>query len=284
MLPSSGVAASPHPFAPVPYRVVEVAPETKDTSTMHLAPFDGGEVPAFAPGQFNMLYAFGVGEVAISISGRSDHHDRLVHTVRAIGAVTNALAGARPGQVVGVRGPYGSGWPFARARGGDVVVVAGGVGLAPLRPLVYELYANRAKYDRVEIIYGSRTPRDLLYYAELQDWRKRNDTRFQVTVDSAGREWYGDVGVATTRLPDTRFDPARTTAFVCGPEIMMRLTAQALVARGIPESSVFLSMERNMKCAVAQCGHCQLGPDFLCREGPVLSYDHLKPFLATREL
>lgn len=284
MPPSTGAAAPGHPLAPAPYRILDIGPETKDTWTMQLAPVDGGEVPPFAPGQFNMLYAFGVGEVAISISGASDRRDRLVHTVREVGRVTGALTGLTRGRVVGVRGPYGTGWPLERARGGDVVVVAGGVGLAPLRPVVYELLRERRRYDRVEIVYGSRTPRDLLYYEEIQGWRERTDTRFQVTVDSAGREWYGDVGVATTRLPDARFDPARTTAFVCGPEIMMRLTAQALVARGIPESSIFLSMERNMKCAVAQCGHCQFGPDFLCREGPVLSYEHLRPFLATREL
>lgn len=272
------------PLAPHPYRVLEAGPETADTTTLALAPVTGEATRAFAPGQFNMLYAFGIGEVAISISGEPARRDRLVHTVRAVGKVSTALAAARPGQVLGVRGPYGSGWPLAGAEGGDVVVMAGGVGMAPLRPLVYELYAHRERYERVEVIYGSRSPKDLLYYPELQRWRRRTDTRVQVTVDSAGRDWYGDVGVVTTRLPDARFDPARTTAFLCGPEIMMRLSAQALADRGVAPTSIFLSMERNMKCAIAQCGHCQFGPDFLCREGPVLSYAHLKPFLATREL
>ena len=284
-MPPSATSATPvPPLAPQPYRVLATEPETADSWTFHLEPVAGGEPPRFSPGQFNMLYAFGVGEVAISISGEPDRRDRVVHTVRNVGRVSAALAAVRPGHVVGVRGPYGSGWPVASAEGGDVVVMAGGVGLAPLRPVVYDLFARRSRFQRVEIIYGSRTPKDLLYYRELQEWRHRTGTRFQVTVDSAGRDWYGDVGVVTERLPDARFDPAHTTAFVCGPEIMMKLSAQALAARGVPESSIYLSMERNMKCAIAQCGHCQFGPDFVCREGPVFSYAHLKPLLATREL
>lgn len=274
----------PSPYAPEPYRVLASLDETSDTRTLTLQRVNGGPAPTYRPGQFNMLYAFGVGEVAISISGPTGGGESLLHTVRSVGKVSGALSGARPGEVVGVRGPYGRGWPVEAGEGHDVVVVAGGVGLAPLRPVLYELFQHRDRYQRVEVIYGARSPKDLLYYGELQQWRGRSDTRFQVTVDSAGREWYGDVGVVTTRLPDCRFDPARTVAFVCGPEIMMKLTAQALVDRGVPPSSVYLSMERNMKCAIAQCGHCQLGPDFLCRDGPVFTWEHLRPLMATREL
>ena len=272
------------PLAPLPYRVLDSHSETSDSRTIQLAPADGGEAPAFHPGQFNMVYAFGLGEVAISISGDRSQRDRIAHTVRSVGKISRALASARPGQVLGVRGPYGVGWPMERAVGRDVLVVAGGVGLAPLRPVLYELYGHRERFGRVEIIYGSRTPQDLLFEEEIRGWRQRTDARFQVTVDAAGREWYGDVGVATTRLPDARFDPRNCVAFVCGPEMMMRLTAQALEARGVPPSEVFLSMERNMRCAIGQCGHCQLGADFICRDGPVFSFEHLRPKLTVREL
>ncbi len=272
------------PYAPSPYRVVSREAETADTTTLVLAPVGGGKGPRFTPGQFNMLYAFGVGEAAISMSGNASEEGALVHTVRAVGHVSSALSRLAPGEVAGVRGPYGKGWPMDRMRGKDVVVMAGGLGLAPLRPVIHELYTHREDYGRVEIIYGARSPSDLLYYREIQAWRARTDTRFQVTVDTADRNWYGDVGVVTQRVPDARFDPARTVALMCGPEIMMKLSAQALEARGIAPSDIWLSMERNMKCAIAQCGHCQYGPFFICRDGPVLPYARIRSFLAVREI
>ncbi len=288
MASSGRAAATPavagHPFAPTPYVVRGRETETADTVTLTLVPAHGGSPPPFAPGQFNMLYRFGVGEVAISISGPPEARGELVHTVRTAGRVTRALSEAVPGEVLGVRGPYGLGWPIERARKRDVVIIAGGLGLPPLRPLLYEILAHRDRFGRVEIIYGARTPKDLVYYEEIQTGRRRTDLRFQTTVDTAGRDWYGDVGVATQRLPDARFEPKETTAFICGPEIMMRLSAQALEGRGVSPESIFLSLERNMKCAVGFCGHCQFGPAFVCRDGPVLSYARLKPFLAVREV
>ncbi len=280
--PTSSAAAG-HPLAPLPYRVRAVATETADTTTLTIEPRSTRSVPAPAPGQFVMLYAFGVGESPIGVSAhRAD--GTLVHTVRNVGKVTSALARLTPGDTVGVRGPYGRGWPLQEARGQDLVIVAGGLGLPPLRPVLYEVFENRDRYGRVEVIYGARTPKDLIYYEELQSWRRRSDLRIQVTVDAAGRDWYGDVGVVTTRLPDVRFDGSRTSAFICGPEIMMRLTAQAVVARGVRPEATWVSMERNMKCAVALCGHCQFGPTFVCRDGPVLSYRALEPFLAVKEV
>jgi NAD(P)H-flavin reductase len=272
------------PLAPVPYRVRSRVSETSDTATLVLEPMHGRTVPAFGPGQFNMLYAFGLGEVAISISGDPGVRRDLTHTIRCVGKISTALSRASAGDVIGVRGPYGQGWPLHLAEKKDLLILAGGLGLAPLRPALYEILAHRERYGRVEIIYGARTPRDLLYYPEIQAWRMRPDWRFQVTVDTAGRDWYGDVGVVTTRLPDSRFDPAQTVAFVCGPEIMMRVTVRALGDRGIPDSSIHLSMERNMKCAVAFCGHCQLGPSFVCRDGPVLPYHQLRPWMAVKEI
>lgn len=284
--PAAPSEAPPSPYAPRPFRVTARHSETSDTVTLEIEPATPERAPgsAWAPGQFNMLYAWAVGECAISIGGGDAAGTRFVHTIRRAGRVSEALARLAPGEAVGVRGPYGRGWPIDRARGRDIVVVAGGLGLPPLRPVIERVFAERAAFGRLEVICGARTPADLVYYGELQRWRLRPDGRVQVTVDGAGRDWYGDVGLVTARLPDARFEPATTSAFLCGPEIMMRKTAEALEARGVPGEAIFLSMERNMKCAIAQCGHCQFGPSFVCREGPVYSYAELRPFLRTREL
>ncbi len=277
-----GISRSP--YAPVPYRVVEKEAETQDTATLTLSPPEGTTVPPFLPGQFNMVYDFGVGEVAISNSGDPAGTGLLVHTIRSVGRVSGALWRKKPGETVGIRGPYGRGWPLDTASGRDVVIVAGGLGIAPLRPVIYNLVNRRDLYGRVEIVYGARMPAELLYRGEIQAWIHRTDMRLQVTVDSADRSWYGDVGIVTTRLPDARFDPSNTVAFLCGPEIMMRFSAQALEMRGLPDASIWLSMERNMKCAIAQCGHCQYGPYFVCREGPVFSWDRIRPFMGIKEV
>ncbi|MGA8543511.1 MAG: FAD/NAD(P)-binding protein [Thermoplasmata archaeon] len=273
-----------NPWVPTPFRVEARTSETADTTTLALRPPPGVEPLRFRPGQFNMLYVFGVGEVAISASGDAARPETLVHTVRSAGKVSAALTQAAPGTTVGVRGPYGTGWPIDAAEGKDVILVAGGLGLPPLRPVLYELLHHREKYGRIEVIYGARTPNDLVYYPQIQEWRARSDLRFQTTVDSAGRDWYGDVGLVTARLPDLRVDPANAVAFLCGPEIMMKFTAQGLEAKGIGETSIFVSLERNMKCAIGLCGHCQFGPEFVCRDGPVFRYDVVQRFLAVREL
>jgi len=278
---SSAVAG--HPLAPVPYVVRAVATETPDTTTLTLEPRATKRIPRSRPGQFNMLYVFAVGEAAISISG-GNPDGQLIHTVRTTGKVTSALTRLTPGDTVGVRGPYGHGWPVADSKGRDLVIVAGGLGLPPLRPALYEVFRNRESYGRVEIIDGARSPKDLVFYDEVQGWRRRTDLRVQVTVDAAGKDWYGDVGVVTTRIPDARFEPERTTAFICGPEIMMKLTAQALVARKVSPDAIWISMERNMKCAIGFCGHCQYGPSFVCRDGPVMRYSTLEPLLNLKEV
>jgi NAD(P)H-flavin reductase len=272
------------PWVPVPYRVDQRAAETADTITVTLTPPKGVRAPPFLPGQFNMLYVFGVGEAAISVAGDPAHPETLIHTVRSAGKVSTALSQAAPGTTVGVRGPYGTGWPIEAAKGKDVVLVAGGLGLPPLRPVLYELLRHRDRYRRIEVIYGARTPKDLVYYNQIQGWRGRTDLRFQTTVDAADREWYGDVGLVTARVPDIRIDPAQTIAFLCGPEIMMKFTAQALEAKGMTDASIYVSLERNMKCAIGICGHCQLGPEFVCRNGPVFLYKDVRRFLSVREL
>lgn len=277
-------SAVPHPLAPAPYVVRSQTAETGDTTTLVLAPADGHPVAPARPGQFNMVYVFGVGEAAISLSGDPSDPSAVVHTVRNAGRITAAISQSPPGQPLGVRGPYGRGWPVDLAKGRDIVLIAGGLGLPPLRPLLYELLAHRSDYGRIEVIYGARTPQDLVYYEQVQGWRHRPDLRFQVTVDAAGRDWYGDVGLVTARIPDARFEAGKAVAFLCGPEIMMKFAARDLEARGIPRSSIWLSMERNMKCAVAVCGHCQFGPAFVCRDGPVFRYDVVRDGLATKEL
>jgi NAD(P)H-flavin reductase len=274
------LANGPDPMAPRPFRIARRSRETKDVFTLELE----SEVPmSFRPGQFNMLYAFGVGESAISISGSPEHPSRLVHTVRAVGEVTSALARLKRGDTVGIRGPFGSGWPLDEARGNDVLLVAGGIGLAPLRPALYHLLAERGRYGRVILLYGARTPGDLLYASELEQWRGRFDLEIEVTVDVGLGDWRGNVGLVTSLIPRAPFDPRQTVAFVCGPEVMMRFVVTALEDAGVAAGDVYLSMERNMKCALGFCGHCQLGPLFVCKDGPVLSQRVLAPWLRVRD-
>ncbi|MEO1091271.1 MAG: FAD/NAD(P)-binding protein [Pseudomonadota bacterium] len=270
------------PLAPVPLRVRACRQETAEAVTLVLAA--GEERTGFGqPGQFNMLAPLGIGEAAISLSGPPTSPD-LEHTVRSVGAVSEALRRMRPGDWVGVRGPYGFGWPIDLARGQDVVLVAGGIGLAPLRPAIEMVLDERAAFGRVLLLYGARTPADRLFLADLERWRSRPDVDVAVSVDYAEPGWQGRVGFVTAMLPQLRVDPARTVAFACGPEVMMRAVATALQARGIRKSAIFLSMERNMKCGVGTCGHCQFGPYLVCRDGPVFAYDRLADLLPVREI
>ena len=275
---------TPHPMLPHPYRVQRVRRETSDTFTLELEPQTGSRELTFAPGQFNMLYAFGAGEVPISISGDPARPAVLVHTTREVGAVTRAMRKLKPSDSLGVRGPFGTGWPVTAARGADVVIVAGGIGLAPLRPALYQILAEREHYGKVALLYGTRTPADILFRRELQQWHSRFDLEVHVTVDRAMGNWRGNVGVVTSLVARAPFDPQSTLAMVCGPEIMMRFTVQELEQRGVALENIYLSMERNMKCAVGWCGHCQFGPTFICKDGPVFRYDRIQALLAIREV
>ena len=274
--------ASADPMLPRLARVARVRRELADTATLEVVPA-AGEMP-FAPGQFNMLYAFGAGEVPISLSGDPRRPGRLLHTIRAVGDATRALCALRPGQALGIRGPFGTPWPLQAARGADVVVVGGGIGLAPLRPAILALLGERRAFGRLAIVYGARAPQSLLFCRELERWRGRLDTEVHVTVDAAGADWRGRVGVVTEALPRLRYDASSAVALVCGPEVMMRFAARELAASGLPPERIFLSLERNMKCGVSLCGHCQFGPVFVCRDGPVFSYAFLEPLLRHREL
>jgi NAD(P)H-flavin reductase len=269
---------------PRPFRVKRARRELSDVWTLDLEPCDGEGPLAFRPGQFTMVYVFGIGEVPISISGDPATPAVLVHTVRAVGAVTRAVCAAKKDDVLGIRGPFGEGWPVEAALGRDVVIMAGGLGLAPLRPLVRAVVAQRDAFRRVVLLIGARTPSSLLFAREVSRWRARFDFEVLATVDAGDSTWQGDIGVITTLLPRATFDPESTTAFVCGPEVMMRFAAADLILRGVPSASVFLSMERNMKCAVGVCGHCQFGPAFVCKDGPVFAYPRIDTSLRIREI
>lgn len=278
--------ASADPMLPRVYRTVSVRREMPDTYTLIIEPSSEEETLSrpFAPGQFNMLYVFGVGEVPISVSGDPARTEKLTHTIRSVGAVSDALCKLRRGDALGVRGPFGNGWPMREAEGRDLVIVAGGLGLAPLRPVIYALLARRESYGRVTLLCGAREPEGLLYRRELEGLRARFDLDVRATVDVATSDWRGNVGVVTTLIKGAGFDPERAVAFVCGPEVMMRFSARELLARGVGEERIYLSMERNMKCAVGFCGRCQFGPSFICKDGPVIRYDRLSHWLAVREI
>jgi NAD(P)H-flavin reductase len=264
--------------------VREVIKETPDTFTLTLQPDNGDGASSFQPGQFSMLWVYGVGELPISISGDPGKQDRLVYTVRSVGKATNAFVSQKPGAGIGVRGPFGTGWPVDVAHGRDLVIVAGGIGLAPLRPVIYHVLAHRADYDRMVVLYGARSPRDLLYRKELASWARQRDTQVLITVDYGGLSWRNHVGVVTTLLKYARLRPAQSVAMLCGPEIMMRFVARDLEAHGFGRSQIFLSMERNMKCAVGFCGHCQYGRHFICKDGPVFTSEQIGPMMDKYEL
>jgi len=272
---------SPGAMTPLLFRVGAREQDTVDTWTLTLEPL-AGTGPVIGPGQVMMVYAFGIGEVPISVSGPPGVPGPVVLTVRSVGAVSGAICSSEPGAVLGLRGPFGTSWPVEAAAGGDVVVVAGGIGLAPLRPVVLHALAHRSDFDRVTVIYGARTPEDRLYVEELERWRE--SISVEVTVDVAGADWAGPVGFVAKLVSRAGFRPEQATAFVCGPEIMMRTTIDALVERGMPAERIQVSMERHMDCGVGLCGHCQLGPSLICRDGPVYPYPAIAPWMEVREL
>ncbi len=276
-------AESLDPFLPQPYRVMSVTRELHDTVTLEIVPADGKR-PNFNPGQFNMIYVFGVGEIAISISNGPSEGNSFVHTVRDVGAVSGAIASLQEGSIIGVRGPFGTGWPVAKGEGSDIVFVAGGLGLAPLRPAIEAVLARRERFGRVSILFGCRNPNEILYREQLGQWRQFLDLDIEVTVDHSDTDWRGNVGVVPDLVSKASFDPDDTIALVCGPEVMMRFTTIALHDAGLAMDRIYLSMERNMKCAIGLCGHCQFGPSFICKDGPVMRYDSIANVFAVREI
>jgi NAD(P)H-flavin reductase len=271
-------------MAPVPYRVRNRIVESPDSATLTLVPI-GEALRTPQPGEFMMLYAFGVGEAAISISGDPTVTDgSITHTIRAVGAVSRALHNAEPGSVVGVRGPFGTTWGLAEAVGRDLVMVAGGVGLCPLRPAVLGALAQRSRYGKVMLIVGARSRTDFIFAAQLEKWADEPQIELHLIVDAPTPGWSGEVGLVTAPLSRLALNADNTTAFLCGPEPMLHFAAEVLVAKGIAAKDIRVSLERNMQCGIGWCGHCQLGPLLLCRDGPVVGYDTAGPLLQVKEL
>jgi NAD(P)H-flavin reductase len=271
-------------MVPVPYRVRSRVVESHDSATLCLEPV-GESLRTPQPGEFMMLYAFGVGEAAISISGDPTVTDgSITHTIRAVGAVSRALHDAEPGSFIGVRGPFGTTWGLEEAAGRDLVLIAGGVGLCPLRPAVLGALAGRSRYGKMTLIAGARSGADFVFAEQLEKWAEDPQIELHVTVDVPARGWHGEVGLVTEPLRRLTLDPDLTTAFLCGPEPMLRFCAEALLGKGLAAKNVRVSLERNMQCGIGWCGHCQLGPLLLCRDGPVVGYDVAGPLLQAKEL
>lgn len=295
---ASGVAIAANPWLSQPARIAAITQEVAGVATYHLR-FVDPEVNAayrFRAGQFNMLYLPGVGEIAIGVStggvgGRTASADSAMgseptwdHTVRLAGQVSTALSRLGVGGTLGLRGPYGSAWPLEACVGRDVLLVAGGSGLASLRSAVYELLANRDRYANVRLLYGARSPETLLYTGEYQAWTDAG-MEIHTIVDRAAAGWLGKVGVVPQLQARLRpWTPERTTMLCCGPEVMIRFAARAALARGMDEQQIWVSLERNMQCAVGLCGHCQLGPHMICKTGPVFRFDAIEPYLAVEGL
>ena len=269
------------PMTPRAFRVVSKVRENADTVTLALDPVEGPQID-LRPGQFDMVYAYGIGEVPISVSGTNDNS--VLHTVRAVGAVTRAICDAGAGDVLGMRGPYGTDWGLEHQKGADVLIIAGGIGLAPLRPAIEQALARRDLFGGFSVLIGARSPDLLIFRDDIARWRARLDATVLVTVDVSTADWRGDVGLVTKLIPRAPFDPAKAVVLVCGPEIMMRGVATALVDRGVGPDRIMVSMERNMKCAIGHCGHCQFGPEFVCKDGPVFPYERIESLMRVREI
>lgn len=278
-------AAKNDPMIPQFAEIKKIFWETDDTFSLIL---DTSELNHgnynFKPGQFNMLYCFGIGESAISISSDPQKPRTIHHTIHRVGTVTGALSRLKKGDFIGVRGPFGSDWHVNEIKGYDILIAAGGIGLAPLRPVIYSLLRHRKDYGKIYILYGARSPLDLLYRVELEEWNKKLEVNVLTTVDRGDSSWKGNIGVVTNLFHYVKLDARATAAFICGPEIMMYYALQEALDFGIEEDKIFLSLERNMKCAVGFCGHCQYGPKFICKDGPVFSYPQIIDLFNKKEL
>jgi NAD(P)H-flavin reductase len=267
------LAAVADPMTPTPHRVVGVVAETPDVVTLTLEPVAGALAP-IRPGQFVMVWAFGVGEIPVSVSGVTEG---VALTVRAVGAVSDAIVASRPGDLHGLRGPYGTSWPTEEATGRDALVIAGGLGLAPLRTAIEALVDGGP--TRLTVVMGAREPEQVLFADDLQRWRSLG-ADVHVTVDTADRAWNGSVGTATELV--ARLGEGHDVVFVCGPELMMTSAARVAVLQGADPQQVWVSLERNMHCGIAHCGRCQLGPLLLCRDGAVVCWDRVTELLRER--
>lgn len=273
-------------WVPVPARILKIHQENFNTKTFTVEFVDDYLKGAyrFVPGQFNMIYVPGLGEAAISISSNPEEPGTLDHTIRLVGTVTRALGRMKEGDIVGLRGAFGTGWPMEKLKGRDVLIMAGGIGLAPLRPVIYWLRNHRDYCGRVVLLYGCRTPEDRLYAQELEQWEKERRIDVLVTVDNATAEWTGPVGVVVNLMRRVKVNAQRTTVLVCGPRMLNRVAAWGFLQAHVPASDVYLSLERNMNCGFGRCGHCQYGSKFVCRDGPVFRFDQIAELFGKEEV
>lgn len=270
-----------NPYLPREAEVVGRTAESTDTFTLQLRLTDGAPYD-FAPGQFNMLYLYGGGEVPISIVADDPETGLLTHTVRALGRITQGLSRLRPGDRVGLRGPFGHGWPLEAAEGKDIVIVTGGLGCAPSVSIIHHVLAHRETYGRLNILQGVKHTDDLIWREQYAAWAALPDVTVLLAADVAGPDWRGHVGLVTALFDQLTLRPQRTIAMLCGPEVMMRAAADGLHFRGLPADAIHLSMERNMQCGIGHCGHCQSGAPFVCRDGPVFAWPAVRELLGTR--
>jgi NAD(P)H-flavin reductase len=273
-------------WMPVPARIVDVRTENFNTHTFTTQFVDPQirDMYRFTPGQFNMLYVPGVGEAAFSVSSDPAETDTIDHTIRTVGSVTRALERLGRGGLIGLRGPFGKGWPLDEMQGKDVVIVAGGIGLAPLRPVICWLLARRDYCNRLIVLYGCRTPEDRVFADELEAWEENDAIEALVTVDSAGGGWAGPVGVVTDLLRRIKVNAQRTIVLVCGPKILNRVAAWSFLQLHVPPNQVYVSLERNMNCGFARCGHCQYGGKFVCTDGPVFCFADIANLFAKKDI
>lgn len=273
-------------WMPAPARIVGIRSENFNTRTFTTQFVDESiaQMYRFAPGQFNMLYVPGVGEAAFSVTSDPAEPGRIEHTIRRVGSVTRALWRIKEGEVVGLRGPFGRGWPMDEMRGKHVVIVAGGIGLAPLRPVVYSLLREPGYCKRLVLLYGCRTPEDRVYAEELEAWEQAKAIEVLVTVDNATGDWAGPVGVVTDLLKRIKFAAEETIVLVCGPKVLNRAAAWNFLQSYVPPEQVFVNLERNMNCGFARCGHCQYGGKFVCSDGPVFRFSDVANIFAKEDI
>jgi NAD(P)H-flavin reductase len=280
-MPETLVEKISNPYLIHPATIVGKIQESPDIVSLRLK-FENSEIRKtfrFQAGQFNMLYVFGVGEVAISIVSDPDEPEFLDHTIRVVGRVTNVIGRMDIGDSLGIRGPFGKGWPMEEAKAKDVVVVTGGLGCAPVVGAIEYMFRRREEYGAIKIIHGVKTPHDLLFRERFDQWRQNPNTEVLLASDEPGKTWHYHVGVVTELFDKVEVNPDRTIVMMCGPEIMMRVAVNMLSHRGLRPDEMYVSLERHMECGIGLCGHCQMGPFFLCKDGPVMRLDTILPFL-----
>ncbi|WP_148338834.1 FAD/NAD(P)-binding protein [Aquicella siphonis] len=271
------------PYLPVEAEVVKCTHESSSIFTLHVsfAERHHHHLYSFYPGQFNMVYLYGVGEVAISIVSDPEETHIISHTIRALGRVTRALQRLQPGDRIGIRGPFGRGWPLHKVQGKDIVVVTGGLGCAPTVSIINYILARRNQYGNLKILQGVKHSDDFIFRKQYEKWQQSPHTEIHIAADQAGPKWPWNVGYVTDMIQTLELNPDKTICMMCGPEMMMHTAISALDRQGIPEQAIYLSMERNMECGIGHCGHCQYGGLFVCKDGPVFAYPEIKGLFRT---